>query len=65
MVRMKVDLPEPDGAEDDDDLAGLHGQVDAAQDVELAEPLVHVAGNDDVACGRRCCGASGHRAHSR
>ena len=35
-------------AEDDDHLARPDGQVDAAQDVELAEPLVHVARDDDV-----------------
>ena len=44
MVRMKVDLPDPDGPEDDHHLAGLDGQVDAAQNVQLAEPLVDVAG---------------------
>ena len=27
---------------------GLDGQVDAAQDVQLAEPLVDVAADDDV-----------------
>jgi hypothetical protein len=41
MVLMKVDLP-------DDHLAALDGQVDAAQDVQLPEPLVDVAADDDV-----------------
>ena len=52
MVRMNVDLPEPDGPGDDHDLAGLDVEVDAAQDVQLAEPLVDVAADDDVAARR-------------
>jgi hypothetical protein len=35
-------------AEDDDHLAGLHREVDAAQHVELVEPLVDVSADDDV-----------------
>ena len=42
MQRMKVVLPEPDGADDDHDLLALDLQGDALQDVELAEPLVDV-----------------------
>ena len=49
MVRMKVDLPEPDAPKMTTTSPRLHGQVDPAQHVELAEPLVHVARDDDVA----------------
>jgi hypothetical protein len=45
-------LARPRRAEDDDDLAGLDRQVDAAQHMQLPEPLVHVAGDDDVVSGR-------------
>ena len=48
MVRMKVDLPEPDGPDDDHNLALFDGGGDAAQGVEIAEPLMYVAANDDV-----------------
>jgi hypothetical protein len=41
-------LAGPRGAEDDDHLAGPDGQVDPPQNVELAEPFVDVARNDDV-----------------
>jgi hypothetical protein len=47
--------------EDDDHLAGPHGQVDAAQHVELTEPLVHVAADDDLV--GRGGGADGRVAH--
>ena len=45
-------------AEDDQHLARLDGQVDATQDVQLAEPLVDVAADDDAVAwaGRRASG---------
>ena len=49
-------------AEDHHDLAGLDGQVDAAQHVERSEPLVDITADDDVrvvarssACVRSRC----------
>ena len=44
---MNVVLPEPDGAEDDDDLLALDLEGDVLEDVQLAEPLVDVLGVDD------------------
>jgi hypothetical protein len=44
-------LAGPRWAKDHQHLAQLHGEVDAAKDVQLAEPLVNVAAHDDVAVG--------------
>ncbi len=41
MQRISVDLPEPGRAGDDDALALVDREVDVAQHVELAVPLVH------------------------
>jgi hypothetical protein len=49
------------GTEDDDDLALLDVHADAAQDVELAEPLVDVAGDDDALARGRGGGIGGRR----
>ena len=38
--RISVDLPEPDGPQTTTTSPGVHREVDLAQDVELAEPLV-------------------------
>ena len=40
MQRMKVVLPEPDGADDDDHLLALDRQRHTLEDVQLAEPLL-------------------------
>ena len=41
MQRIMVDLPEPDGPQIDDALAAHHLEIDVAQHVEFAVPLVH------------------------
>ncbi len=47
-------------AENDDDLPLLHGHVDALQRVKVAEPLMHVAANDDFVGARRCWTSISH-----
>ena len=53
MQRRNVDLPEPGRAEQAAHLAGLDREVDALQDLELAEALVHALGEDHRARHRR------------
>ena len=57
IVRSSVDLPEPDGPEDDDVLARVHGQVDAVQHLVRAERLLDAfEPHDHVAADvRRAC----------
>ena len=47
MLRSTVDLPEPDGPEDDDVLALLDVEVDVEQHLVRAERLVDAAQLDD------------------
>ena len=42
IVRQSVDLPDPDGPEHHDHLAGIDLEVDVAQNVQFAEVLVDV-----------------------
>ena len=46
MARHSVDLPEPDGPSDDDDLALADAEVDVAEHVQLAEVLVDSVEHD-------------------
>ena len=49
MHRRSVDFPEPGGADQADDLVVGDLEVDPAQDLELAEPLVHAVDPDGLA----------------
>ena len=60
--RRKVDLPEPRGADDGDDLAGIDGQVDALEYLERAEALAQALDADERLiglCGGRNAGNGG------
>ena len=46
MARHSVDLPEPGRADDDDDLAGAHGEVDVLEHVQVTEVLVDALQDD-------------------
>ena len=48
---ISVDLPEPDGAHDGDELAGLDGQADAGEGAHL--DLAHAVDLDDIVRARR------------
>ena len=59
IVRHSVDLPAAGRADDDDDLAAAHGEVDVLQHVQGAEVLVDAAELDEgvgrlVGRGGRC-----------
>ena len=47
-MRMKVDLPEPDGPKMTTHLTALDAHADVANGAEVAEPLVDVLADDDV-----------------
>ena len=46
MVRMKVDFPDPEGPTITTFCPPVDGSGDATQNVEVAEPLVHVPSHD-------------------
>ena len=48
MVRMNVDLPDPDGPKVTNHLAFLDSGRDSPQRVKVAVPLVHVPADDHV-----------------
>jgi hypothetical protein len=53
MVRHSVDLPEPDGPDDHDDLAARDVEVDVLEHVEVAEVLVHALHPHERSVGGR------------